>query len=164
MAVPEAVLKWRTLCAGAVTFGIEPDLALSVLWQECGGDQWAMRYEVAWRYFYDAKRKLPLYERDRSIEVNRTGAFRTLGATEFHAQSTSFGLFQVMGAVARERGLRGWLTRLCDPETGMQIGLTHLSKKIAQGKGDIREGLKLYNGVYSYADEVLAKIKEVKGV
>ena len=33
---------------------------------------------------------------------------------------------QIMGAVARERGFRGWLTELCDPQANLEWGCKHL--------------------------------------
>ena len=33
---------------------------------------------------------------------------------------------QIMGAVARERGFRGWLTELCDPAVNLEWGCRHL--------------------------------------
>jgi len=46
--------------------------------------------------------------------------------TERILQRTSWGLMQIMGAVARERGFRGWLTELCDPQANLEWGCKHL--------------------------------------
>jgi len=46
--------------------------------------------------------------------------------TELLGQQTSWGLMQIMGATARERGFRGWLTELCDPATNLEWGCRHL--------------------------------------
>jgi len=46
--------------------------------------------------------------------------------TERILQRTSWGLMQIMGAVARERGFRGWLTELCDPAVNLEWGCRHL--------------------------------------
>lgn len=47
--------------------------------------------------------------------------------TETALQKTSWGLMQVMGAVAREHGFTGWLTRLLKPETNLEMGCRHLA-------------------------------------
>jgi len=46
--------------------------------------------------------------------------------TELLGQQTSWGLLQIMGAVARERGFKGWLTELCDPTVNLEWGCRHL--------------------------------------
>jgi len=46
--------------------------------------------------------------------------------TELLGQQTSWGLLQIMGAVARERGFKGWLTELCDPQVNLEWGCRHL--------------------------------------
>lgn len=48
--------------------------------------------------------------------------------TETHARAMSWGLMQVMGQVARERGFKGtFLSELCDPVVGLHCGCKHLT-------------------------------------
>ena len=61
-------------------------------------------------------------------------------------QRISYGLCQVMGAVAREHGLEGYLTRLCDPRVGLHYGARHLSWCLKVTGGDMRAALLKYNG------------------
>ena len=53
-------------------------------------------------------------------------AERATTITELLFQQSSWGLMQIMGAVARERGFGGWLTELCDPTVNMEWGCRHL--------------------------------------
>lgn len=43
-------------------------------------------------------------------------------------QSASWGLMQIMGAVARELGHKGFFARLCDPAVGLEYGCRYLAK------------------------------------
>ena len=56
------------------------------------------------------------------------GDNETMSPTERHEQMTSWGLMQVMGAVARELGLTGPLSDLLDPPTGLLYGCLHLRR------------------------------------
>jgi soluble lytic murein transglycosylase-like protein len=51
-----------------------------------------------------------------------------MSLTERHTQMCSWGLMQVMGGTARELGLTGYLSQLCDPETGVQYGCRYLRR------------------------------------
>lgn len=160
---PERVLQWGNLARRFATPKLDSDLILAVIWQESEGDEAAYRYEVGWRYFYDPKARVAMYDSSKSVEQNRSRAFAKLGATEFHSQSASFGLMQVMGAVAREHGIRGFVTSLCSsPVTAVEYGCKHLARFIRHG--DLREALKRYNGSEIYASEVLAKYDEIRAV
>jgi soluble lytic murein transglycosylase-like protein len=126
----------------AARHGLNPALVCAVVEQESAWNQWATRYEAAFRIRYVAPLGLPLSE-----EVSR---------------STSWGLMQVMGQVAREAGFHGtFLSQLCDPEIGLEWGCTVLAKKLAQG-GDPEKGLQLWNGGANlqYAAQVLARTSQ----
>jgi soluble lytic murein transglycosylase-like protein len=56
------------------------------------------------------------------------GTEATLTATERTAQMMSWGLLQVMGAVAREHGFTESLPMLCIPLVGLRYGGLHLAK------------------------------------
>ena len=100
-----------------------------------------MRYEPAFRARYVA----PLQ----------------LTPSEEIARSISWGLMQVMGQLARERGFaEKFLTALCDPATGLSIGCAALAAKLTEAHGDAARGLALWNGGASanYAGEVVSRI------
>lgn len=56
------------------------------------------------------------------------GDNETMSPTERQDQMTSWGLMQVMGAVARELGHTGPLSALLDPPTGLFYGCLHLRR------------------------------------
>jgi soluble lytic murein transglycosylase-like protein len=67
--------------------------------------------------------------------------------TERRWRATSFGLMQVMGQVARERGFTGeWLTELTNPEVGIEYGCRELKRRLDLAHGDVHSGLLGYNG------------------
>src|SRR5277367_5028191 len=106
---------------------INPALVCAVVDQESYWDPYAIRYEPGFRTRYVAPLGLP--------------------PTEEVARSISWGLMQVMGQVAREHGFDGkFLSALCDPVTGLDIGCAALSAKIATAGGDIARALTLWNG------------------
>lgn len=81
---------------------------------ESSGNPWAIRFEPAFKKLYlDGK------------------AWKVFGPishdTEVMARATSWGLMQVMGQVARERGYEGcYLSELCKPATGLEYGCRQL--------------------------------------
>lgn len=112
--------------------GVPAPLVAAIVQVESGANPWAWNPEPQYRYLWD---------------VNRFAPFRTLSPAEsaserppqdFHciagdpdqewwAQQASWGLMQVMGAVAREHGYREpYLPMLCRPEDGLDNGCKHL--------------------------------------
>jgi len=129
--------------AHAVASDHELDQALvcAVAEQESAWDSDAMRYEPEFRARYVAPLRLP--------------------PTEEIARSISWGLLQVMGQVAREHGFQGkFLSALCDPSAGLQIGCAVLAAKLAAADGNVPRGLALWNGGGNpeYAAQVLARV------
>ena len=99
----------------AMRYDLPPVLVAGIIEVESGGDTWAVRYEEG---FYD--RYVRIAEPFTVIPCTK--------ATERRLCATSFGLMQVMGQVARERGFKGpFLTQLCDPELGIEYGCRHLA-------------------------------------
>ena len=95
-------------------FGIPQTLIAGIIQVESGGDPWGFRYEPAFLQRY-------VEEKPR-----RFGAIST--ESERIARATSWGLMQVMGQVARERGFNGaFLSELCDPTTGIYYGCKHFA-------------------------------------
>jgi hypothetical protein len=67
--------------------------------------------------------------------------------TEQLCQAMSFGLMQIMGQVARERGYNSkFLTGLCDPATGLEFGCRQLAVCMRLGGGVPNDVLLHWNG------------------
>jgi soluble lytic murein transglycosylase-like protein len=131
--------------SAAAKHTLDPALVCAVVEQESDWDTHAIRYEPAFRSRYVA----PL----------------SLSPTEEIARSISWGLMQVMGQVAREHGFAGrFLSALCDPPAGLDVGCTVLAAKIAAASGDVARALDLWNGGANpdYAAQVLARMAAYK--
>ena len=134
----EIVALARAIACG---HGLDPALVCAVVEQESAWDACAIRYEPGFRARYVAPLGLP--------------------PTEEIARSISWGLLQVMGQVAREHGFQEkFLSALCDPATGLEIGCAVLAAKLAVADGNLLRGLALWNGGGNadYAAQVLARV------
>lgn len=111
MPVPDSLIA-----KVATDHGLPPELVRAIVQVESDGNSYATRYEPGFFRRYVEK----------NADVN---AFAPCSLdTERTMRATSFGLMQVMGQVARERGYKGpYLTALCDPATGLQYGCLHLA-------------------------------------
>lgn len=125
-------------------YGLDTALVCALVEQESSWNPWSIRYEPDFFAHYIQ----PLMDK------------QPLGATEATARATSWGLMQTMGEVAREYGFRGeFLSELCDPETGLDVGCKYLSALIGKEK-DINAALLRWNGGGNpkYPDQVKARI------
>jgi soluble lytic murein transglycosylase-like protein len=125
----------------AAKYGLDPAIVCAVCEQESSWNPWAMRYEPEFYARYIVAMKLP-------------------NATEAFARACSFGLLQVMGQVAREQGFGGqFLTQLCDPDIGLDIGCRKLRKCFAE-YSEPEVALLKYNGGGNpnYGKEVMARM------
>lgn len=90
-------------------------LIAAVIQVESGGNPWAVRFEPA---FYGL--------------IQRGGFTAPAGVsrpTEMNARAMSWGLMQIMGQVARERGCKlQYLSQLCNPSDGINWGCRQLAK------------------------------------
>lgn len=116
--------------AAAATHGLNPALVCAVCeWESEGWNTWAVRFEPA----FDAKYLKPMVPH--------------LPATEEMTRAMSFGLMQVMGQVARERGFTGkFLSQLCNPATGLDVGCKQLKACVDKHPDDVRAALLAWNG------------------
>lgn len=136
-------------------------IMLGLLYVESRFDPWAVRYEPHYRW---------LYKPDEFAKRHAVSK-----ATEVTLQKTSFGLGQVMGAVAREYGFdQPYLTALCEPATNLHYVGRHLNKWLAR-YGTIEKALAAYNGGPGavresglvnerYVNEVMSAAEELKGL
>lgn len=135
--------------------GVSASVLAGLVCQESQGKTWASRPEPFYRWIWGGKSStLPLLK--RLLPNWRTPE------QDHYMQRVSWGLCQVMGAVAREAGMGGYLTQLCDPATGLHYGAGHLALCIRRAGGNVYGGLRRYNGnpespkTAKYADAVLA--------
>lgn len=96
--------------AAAQEAGLDPALVLGIVSVESGGQPCAARYEPLYRW------TLPQAERPGGCSHD----------TELVLQRTSWGLMQLMGALARELGFEGWLPELTDEALNLKLGCRHL--------------------------------------
>ena len=119
--------------ASAAAHRLPRDLIAAIVQVESSGNTWATRWEGG---FYDR------YIRDRTWPVY--GAVSK--STERVGLATSWGLMQVMGATARERGYdRPFFAELCDPATGIEYGCRHLVYLRGREDGDLERVVRAYN-------------------
>lgn len=131
----------------AEAHGLDPALVCAVCHHESANwKQWAVRYEPGFYTKYIEK-------------------LAGISATEKTMRSTSFGLMQVMGQVARELGFAGdFLAELLDPVVGLEYGCKKLARCMSRANSDVMAALLLYNGGgdKAYPDKVLAHLEAYK--
>lgn len=109
-------------------------LVRAVVLVESGGNPWRWRPEAHYRYLVDVRTGEPFRRLTAAENASETPPDDFAGvpgesrAAEWLGQQASWGLMQVMGAVAREYGYRDSFTRLCDVSVGLQYGCKHLSR------------------------------------
>lgn len=157
----------------AKEYGIEPSLALALCEKESSFRPWAWNPEPKYRYLWDIFRNRPFRqltpeENASEIPPEDFPTFRNVPRdAEWWGQQASWGLAQIMGAVARERGFSGeFFTELCDPKIGLPYSFMHLRGYLRR-YGDTFHALEAYNGGpgkvgknMEYASDVLAKQKK----
>jgi len=111
--------------------GINPQLVAALVKKESGFNSDAMRYEKGYRWLFDA----PLYAHKLGITE----------ASEVLMQSCSWGLMQVMGAVAREAGFHYPLFKLTRPDLGIEFGCRHFARQFERYH-DLDKAIAAYNG------------------
>src|SRR5437868_3561650 len=104
-------LPWAEITIAAGEACLDRLLVASIVMTESSGKAWAKKYEPEYRWLYKPEHYATLL--NRPIEVER------------EEQMTSWGLMQVMGAVAREHGFADALPGLCDKMLGLRYGCLH---------------------------------------
>jgi soluble lytic murein transglycosylase-like protein len=143
----------------AARHGLDPYLIGAIVLTESSGQTHAVRYEPSYRWLYKPEEVKPSMS---SLE------------TEVTCQKISFGLMQVMGAVAREYGHRGWLTELCRPEVGLEYGCKYFVRLLkrfrtidaavsAYNQGSPRRDVKGRYLNEHYVDKVLSLKHQLAG-
>lgn len=136
----------------AAVHSLDPAIVRALVQVESSGNPWSWNPEPRYRYFWDVRSNRP-FRKVTALELANQvppADFHGLAGdddNEWWAQQASWGLMQVMGAVARELGFTGpYLTALCDPRVGLRHGCLKLATDLAWANGDIRAALAAYNG------------------
>ncbi len=131
--------------------GLDPDVVEAMVLQESRGHAWAWNPEPKYRYFWDVRHGRP-FRTVTPVEIANKwppADFPSPTAErdqEWWGQQASWGLLQVMGAVARERGFNGlFLTELCDPKVGLLLGCKHYAALLRWASGDTWKAVAAYN-------------------
>jgi len=111
-------------------FSLDPFLVAAIIRVESNGERFAMRYEPHYSYLFHVEQM-----------AKKVGSSE---ATENTMQKTSWGLMQIMGAVARERGYRGWLSELTDMLVNLKYGCVHLQSYFER-HGKLEHAIASYN-------------------
>ncbi len=119
--------------AAAARHNLPQRLIDAIVTIESAGEPYAYRPEPTYRYLWDVRLRRP-FRICTDAEIASETAPRDFPSLAGHrnqewwAQQASWGLMQVMGAVARERGLMApYLPELTDAATNIEIGCAHLS-------------------------------------
>lgn len=144
-------LPWSIIEDVSDAENVPANLLAAIVQTESSNNKWACRFEPHYKYLFKTK--------DHAKENGITEA------TETVMQMTSFGLCQLMGAVARELGLKGPIFQLLDEKTNLEY-CAKLLKRLAgkyKERNDIIAAynagspIKGLNGVYrnqQYVDKV----------
>lgn len=96
----------------AFSYGLDPSWFPAIITQESRWNLLAVRYEPNYAYLYRPEQF--------------TSGFNSM-ATEVNTQKTSWGLGQIMGALAREQGHTGLMAELLIPD----INIKHMAIRLA---------------------------------
>lgn len=134
------------------TFDISEELIKSIILQESSLKVWVTRYEPNFFIKYIQNRKTSDLKGHFPRFISKD--------TEFNQRSTSFGLMQIMGQVAREMGYsKDSLIELVKPELNIYFGCKFFRRLLDIKNNDIRKALLNWNGGGNkyYPDEVLSR-------
>lgn len=124
-------LPWTQIESLSKKYQINPKIVGAVVMQESAGNACASRYEMDYKWLF----KPEIY----------AGINKITRITETNQQKTSWGLMQIMGAVAREHGYNGPLVSLCDIEVNLEYGIKHLISLKKRFGENISDVLAAYN-------------------
>jgi soluble lytic murein transglycosylase-like protein len=164
----------------ASQFKLEPELVLAQVSVESDGNPYAWNPEPVYRYLWNVKQGKPFRPLTPAeiLSERPPKDFPCLVGDpdqEFWAQQASWGLMQVMGAVARERGFtESYLTELTVPTLNLSVGCSLLAHLLRWSKNNKIQALAAYNGGKggnstppyrntSYALKVQSKYHELTG-
>jgi len=144
-------LPWQEIEDVADSENVPANLLAAIVQTESSNNKFAIRFEPHYKYLFKTK------EHAASNGITE--------ATETVMQMTSWGLCQIMGAVARELGLKGSIFQMLDPHINLQYAAKLLKRLATRHKerDDIIASynagspIKGLNGLYrnqNYVDKV----------
>lgn len=143
---------WTAEIAHAASaVSLSADLVEAVVVVESGGNPWAVNYEPRYRYLWDVSKAAPFRPMTAAEQASEIppSDFRALAGDadqEWISQQTSWGLMQLMGALARELGFFGpYLSELCRVDLNLKLGCKHLSTLLRWANGDEGKAVAAYN-------------------
>lgn len=152
MTLPRHAGGYRPEIVHAATlYGVDADLMEALVWVESAGNPWAWNPEPRYRYLWNVRTGTPfraLTEAERASETppNDFPVIAGDRDQEWWGQQASWGLVQIMGAVAREHGWRDpYLPSLCDVERNLAVGCKHLKGLLLWAHGDRWVAVRAYN-------------------
>lgn len=160
MKAPDWILRlpWNIIRDTCESMRLDPWIIGALIKAESNGNQFACRFEPAWRYHWNV---------DHFAE--KAGSSHQ---TETMCQATSWGYMQIMGTVAREQGYFDFLPGLCDEAVNIHHGCKHFRKRLEQSD-KIEDAVAMYNagkvrltegGLYrnqSYVDKVMRHYRQI---
>ncbi|MES1936704.1 hypothetical protein C27AD_10151 [Salinisphaera hydrothermalis C27AD] len=125
--------------AAAKEHDIPAALILGVIHVESGGNEYSSRFERLYRWCVNVHTMKPFAATTAQAKQATApdgfpgtdaphGGYFSSADTEWVQQKTSWGVMQIMGAVAREHGYTGPLPELCQAHIGIKYGCLHLSR------------------------------------
>ena len=151
--------------------GFDPYLLFGLVHIESDGEQYAWNPEPRYPWLWDVKakrpfRRLPLVEATSPSPPDDFPCLRGDPHHEWWGQKASWGLCQVMGAVARELGYLGpYLPAILNPDLNLDLGSLHLRRLIS--RFGVEGGVSAYNHGSPipndpYAAKILMKAQQLK--
>lgn len=137
------------IVAAANRHAIPVNLLAAICAKESSFNPWAWNPEPAYRYLWDVREGAPfraLTNTERNSEIPPEDFPRVDGDRdqEWWGQQSSWGVAQVMGAVAREHGFRGvFFPELCRPEIGLEFACRLLERLLS--RYDEADAVSAYN-------------------
>lgn len=142
----------REIADAAAVHGLDRRVVAALIQVESGGNPFAWNPEPRYRYLWNVRegrpfRPLTPAELMDEIPPRDFPVFAGDRDQEWWGQQASWGLMQVMGALAREYGYRApYLTELVSPAANLGIGCRHLAALLKWAEGDLVQALAAWNG------------------
>lgn len=118
----------KILVKACSLYQIDPSWGKAIVTAESQWNPYAVRYESSYSYLFEP------------MEYAKSGLISL--STEIATQKMSWGLGQVMGALAREQGHTGVMAELVDPE----LNLKHMCIRLAELKNRSNDAEHVFAG------------------